>query len=248
MPGPWDADPVKARFIAATEEEGQVFGGCVGPVVLVAALLLAATVVLLPVALKVFRAWRQLRQARADLAESRRFAEAAVPVMAYPLMVHRSLRSPGNEPAAGLVIVSFDPAGESLQFMSDLALAISSGGSPDWAPADRAFCGALMGDEQYVPFRRRQIPVSATGGPVVYACDLSISPLLLPGRHVSNEMPLLPCMAEPGPSGRICQVPYWLITGDAAPGEEARRAFGIMLLALAGLARMAEGKRPMPGM
>jgi hypothetical protein len=82
-----------------------------------------------------------------------------------------------------------------------------------------------LADEDYRVYRRRRLPPGLTAGVEVYAVDLMVSPLLLAGRRIRNEMPLVPCMAEPGDDGRTMQVPYWIVTGEEPPGLPEKNEF-----------------------
>ena len=262
---------IKARFIEAVR--AQIAAGhmeregcAVNAMIVLVLLAMAVTVVLIPLAWRFYRQWRQRERLGAALHEVLDFARRAEAVMAFPLMVNRVLRTPGDQESAGLVLVCFDPVhGNSMPFMADMAVTVGRGGELDddlhedgdghddgddehersaersasraqvegdaasvikeLSPEDRAFCVALMNDEQYVPYRRRRVPDSITGGVAVWACDLWIDPGVLHGRRVSDEMPLLPCMAEPGPAGRITQIPWWVQLGVPAPDEDAEASF-----------------------
>jgi hypothetical protein len=62
-----------------------------------------------------------------------------------------------------------------------------------------------------------------TRGRTVYACDLMIQQGLLNNAHISDENPLLPCLAEPGDAGRLLVLPHWLASGDGAPATPAQK-------------------------
>jgi hypothetical protein len=96
-----------------------------------------------------------------------------------------------------------------------------------------------MADEDVRIYRRRKLPVGVTGGPTVYAIDLIVCPLLLNGRHIADEMPLVPCMAEPGDDGRVMQMPYWLATGAPPPGPAEQQEFLISLRSINDMTAMA---------
>ena len=67
----------------------------------------------------------------------------------------------------------------------------------------------LMFDEEYQQARRWRLPESITAGHRVYAVDLAVHPHYLPERHLSDEMPMVPCLAEPGDQGGVRAIPYW---------------------------------------
>lgn len=141
------------------------------------------------------------------------FANTARPVLAYPLMVNSMLRRRGEEPATGLVMISDYPI--SPDVMMDIAIEVSSGAASD--PKDADASHRLMSDEQFNSNRRRPIPAGVARGLPLYACDLGISPLLLQDGYVSDRSPVIPCLAEPGPVGRIAQLPHWLVAGLPCP-------------------------------
>ena len=251
LPAPAAGGPelARARFVEAARElvrrnhseaEGE---GCVTAVVMPVLVLMGLTIVLLPLALRLYRRWRLVRRVDERNREAEQFAEHATPVMAFPLMVNSMLRRPGTGHAPGLFLISFDPRrGNSIRFMGELGERVGGGHSGGMSYEDYEFCRGLMADEQYRPFRRRRIPDSLTGGAAVYAVDLAVSQLLLAGRHIADEMPLVPCMAEPGDDGRIVQMPYWLLTDGAPPGEAERETFEMTLTAIGELSAMARGE------
>jgi hypothetical protein len=243
---PADAAALKERFAKAVGSALEVdagAAGCFANAALVALVVSAASLVLLPLALFLYPRWRKMRTLARVFRAAEAFSARAAPVMAYPLMVNRALRSPGNDPSAGLVLISFEPAGNSLQFMADLAVKVGEGTAPDLSAADREFCERLMDEEQYVMSRRRRLPPTVTGGPTVYACDLAIAPQLLERRHIPDDSPLVPCVAEPGDSGRICQMPFWVVMNQDAPDAEATEAFSTMILAVSGADELARHAR-----
>ena len=239
----FDLAALKGRYVAAVRGELESDPvGTLANVALITAVLSAVTVVLLPLAVYAYRRWRRLSTAARYARAAITFAERAEPVMAFPLMVNRVLRRPGSEPSAGLVLVCFDSnKGAAVDYMGELAVTVGEGTSEALSDADRRFCQRLMDDEQYVPFRRRKLPASITGGVDVYACDLVIDPHLLPGRHISDDLPLLPCMAERGDAGWISQIPFWVFAGGPPPDAESKEAFVLTLVALEGLAEHAAG-------
>jgi hypothetical protein len=195
--------------------------------------LLSLTIVLLPLIVWFYPRWRFIQRHKAVLREWLEFAERAEPVMGFPLMVNSMLREPGNDSAPGLFLICFEKGvGERLVFMGELAARVGGLDAESMSPEDLKFCAGLMMDEEYQPFRRRRLPQTLTGPVTVYAVDAAVNPLLLYQRQISDEMPLVPFMAEPGEAGRITQMPYWFISGTAAPGEAEAEAFLLMLGAM----------------
>jgi hypothetical protein len=194
-------------------------------------ILMSCTFVLMPIALLLAR--RLLARTEdeemvlAILRRARKFGRRAVAVVAYPLMVNSTLRIPGAQRAPGLVVTAFDAVAQrDLGFMTRLAESLSRGGGAEgeagkWSKEQRRFAEELMADEEYRPFRRRQVPLGMTRDHTVYACDLLIEPDMLPGGFLSDDYLLLPCMAEPGETGLIFLLPYWMA---GAPDEPATAA------------------------
>ena len=173
-------------------------------------LLLICTIAAAPVGIGLFIVGLIPRNPRRTEYEAElAFIERAQPVVAFPLMVNSMLRAPGDRPAPGLVIISFDPAADSVAAMAEVALAAGEPVGRGLSPEDEAALIELMLDEQYQPSRRRPLPGSVTKGARVYACDLVIHPLLLPDRHLSDDVPFVACLAEPGERGQIRTIPYW---------------------------------------
>jgi hypothetical protein len=157
--------------------------------------------------MKVFKGFRMFGRERDRW---RTFLRNAVPVMAYPLMVNLMLRRPGIEPSAGLVLITFDPSvttNQAIDVVGRIDAACSSGST---GLPDVIFCRKLMNHEDFILARRRKIPMSLTDGREFYACDLWIPPKLLHRQCISDDLPFIPCMAEPGESGRINVMPWWI--------------------------------------
>lgn len=236
-------DELKQRYLDAVRSRapGVELGAEV--LMLIALVLMSLTIVLLPCAVRKFWVWRQWRRATTDchgrprMTTALEFAEGAVPVLAVPLMMSSMLRRPQDDPAAALVMMSFDAGDGSVSRMCDIACRMDE--RSDLSPADQRFVAEMMNDVDYHAFRRRAIPPSLAGGMTVYACDLAIQPELLAGRCVSDELPLIPCMAEPGVTGRIVVMPYWMVEGRETPDDAAEEAFALSLLSIANFDEIA---------
>jgi hypothetical protein len=241
-----DPQEIKARYVSAARQNvtADDKGALILKVVILALVfVLAASLVFLPWAFRLFRWWRKAERNPPDPRDAVAFAERAVPVMAVPLMVNSILRRPGTERAPGLFLISFDDRA-GVDFMADVAVRVGLARRRTMSPDDRAFCRALMRDEDYRIYRRRKLPPTLTDGVEVYAVDLAISPLLLAGRHIPNHMPLVPCMAEPGDDGRTMQMPYWIVTGEEPPGVAEKTEF---TLSLDSITRMTAMRGTTPG-
>jgi hypothetical protein len=151
------------------------------------------------------------------------FIDRAEPVMAFPLMVNRLLRQPGDAPVPGLFIISFERGrAETVAFMGEVAVAAGDPLPLKLPAADEQFLIDLMFDEEYQQSRRRRLPDSITKGHRVYAVDLAVHPHYLPDRHLSDGVPMVPCLAEPGDQGRVRAIPYWCAF-DVPPPPWAER-------------------------
>jgi hypothetical protein len=193
-------------------------------------LLMLFTLVLIPVGvILIIKGLFARSGSRETLEKELAFIDQAEAVMAYPLMINSMLRSPGEKPAPGLVITTFEH-GETdrVSFMADVALAALDPIGKGLPEPHEAFLVELMLDEDYQRSRRRKLPLSITGGRIIYACDLFVHPLYLPDRHLSDEMPVIPCLAQPGDVGEIRAMPYWCAFDVAAP-EWANRTPVVLL-------------------
>lgn len=143
-------------------------------------------------------------------------ARRSRPLVTYPLMVNRDLLTRPGSIAPGLVVGSFDPkANETVEFMATLAEKVAWLGLGEAQTPDERQAAELMEDEAFVPSRRRRLPGGLTGGREVYAFDLMILGDYLPSGTV--EVPMIPCVAEPGPAGEIHMIPFWVATGEDRP-------------------------------
>lgn len=195
------------------------------PVRVVIGLLLMCTGALIPVGLfLVVKGLVRRNPHKRLLEEEAEFIEQAEAVMAVPLMVNSMLRRPGDRPVPGLFIISFEGGeAQTTGFMTEVATAVLRPGAGNAVPdADIEAIVAIMADETFQRGRRRQLPGTVTRGYAVYACDLAVHPWYLVGQHLSDAMPFVPCLAEPGPEGRIRAVPYWCITDGPWPEIASR--------------------------
>jgi hypothetical protein len=195
------------------------------PARVVIGVLLLFTGVLIPLGLWLIISGLWARNRNGDaLAGELAFIERAEPVMAFPLMVNRLLRQPGDAPVPGLFIITFDRGrAETVAFMAEVAVVAADPIPRKLPEADEQALIDLMFDEEYQPSRRRRLPDSVTAGHRVYAVDLAVHPHYLPERHLSDEMPMVPCLAEPGDQGRIRAIPYWCAF-DVPPPAWAERS------------------------
>ena len=187
-------------------------------------ILLLCSLILIPIGIwlvitGLMKRTRRKEQLEAELA----FIDRAECVMAFPIMVNSLLREPGERPVPGLFVMSFDDGPpQTLEFMAEVILAMEDIDSAKVSPDDARFLTELLLDEEYQRSRRRKLPVSITAGHTIYACDIAVNPLYLPNRHLADEFPLVPCLAEPRDHGQIRPIPYWC-AADALPPAWAAR-------------------------
>jgi hypothetical protein len=193
------------------------------PVLILVALMLTCcglTVIGLPLVFKMLAMMRQERKVlRTGGTQSvKDFVAEALPVFAYPLMVNGALLKPGGKSSLpGLVLISFDET-ISAQDMAKLIVELTDPPA-EWTAEDRSFASGLFEDMDFQRHRRRQVPLSVTGGREVFACDLMMDPRFLLGGFITESFPVVPCLAERGPSGRIIQLAWWILTDDAMPPQ-----------------------------
>jgi len=140
-------------------------------------------------------------------------AENGIPVtaainQANTILFHRGSRG-GEFPC--LVFFSFDPAtNDNPGYLVSLAeKAFELKGKQPEDP-DLQQVASIVTNERAVKYRRRRIPISFTGGPVVYAADLFVDTNRLKGKRLTPENPVLPCIAAPGEKGALELLPWWV--------------------------------------
>jgi len=156
----------------------------------------------------ILSAWLTNRKRKRIRQELIAAAERSVPVMAYPIMVNQMLLTRKGAVAPALTIASFEPDvknDEMAEIVGKLRMIAFAEASYE---SKRAVLKMLK-DEEYTPGRRRAIPDDLTGGRRVYAFDLMMFGDYLPTDTL--KVPLVPCLAEPGESGTIQMVPWWIV-------------------------------------
>jgi hypothetical protein len=135
--------------------------------------LLCFTGVLIPLGLfLIYRGLRAQTPLPQVLEDELEFVERAQPVMAYPLMVNRMLRRPGDQAAPGLFLISFDPGPpKTVEFMADTVLKVLDPSEAQLPQEEANWLTQLMLDEDYEPSRRRKLPPAVSRGHAIYACD-----------------------------------------------------------------------------
>lgn len=133
---------------------------------------------------------------------SEKVATTAVLVMANHLLL-----KPGEGDAPTLALFSLDPKGQSVPYLTNIAQRMFALKNATPADPDLRIVAQIVSDERSVPHRRRALPVTFTGGPVVYAADLHISRRYLAAGYLDRTA--LPCLAIPGYTGTLELLPHW---------------------------------------
>jgi len=148
---------------------------------------------------------RKRKRIRQDLVEA---AERSVAIMAYPVMANVALLRQKGAVAPALVIATFD-SDATMEEMADVVVKLDTVDYQDVSAETRRAVGAMFRDVQYTPGRRRIVPEELTGGRRVYAFDLMMIGDYLPTD--TFEIPLVPCVAEPGDAGTIQMLPAGIV-------------------------------------
>jgi len=157
---------------------------------------------------------------RASIVEYRdrslRIASRGVLVTGYLIQANYHLYEPGPGPVFFCaVLASFDPAvADDRTYMMDLVRKIQRLKGTTQSDPDLAYTANMITDEMAYRDRRRPLPMSMTGGRIVYLVDLMLYRSRLSAGHITESEIL--CIAEPGDAGGIEQVPYWIERGMPA--------------------------------
>lgn len=137
------------------------------------------------VVLRARRAWNR----------ARRIAVGGSPVTCCVVRAHEDLYRSGTQPLPCQVLFAFDPdVNADPEYLRHLA---------------RRWSARLTRRERFQSGRREMLPLELTDGYTVYCADLLVLPAYLVRGHLSTG--LLTCVAEPGESGGVELVPYWLL-------------------------------------
>jgi hypothetical protein len=129
----------------------------------------------------------------------------AVEVTAALVQANEALYRPGPDDLPCMVLITFEDLPNQDRYLRRLAEHMYALKGLDLDDPDERYVSSLITDERAKQYRRRSLPPSFTGGPVVYAADLRIHrPFLRHGYLVGK---LLPCLAEPGDQGCIEMLP-----------------------------------------
>jgi hypothetical protein len=161
------------------------------------------------------RNYRYYRRARGVL-------QSGIPVQAVVVQANRDLFQPGTGSRFSLVLFSFEETPGYLERLRELArrmgeLKGTQPSEPDLQEVSRIVDASEQRGMQY---RRRRLPLSFTGGAVVYVADLVVVHSRL--RQGYLDRPVLLCLAEPGDEGGLEQIPDWLLDEARRRSEAAR--------------------------
>jgi uncharacterized protein YegJ (DUF2314 family) len=131
-------------------------------------------------------------------------------VVAYVVIANKLLMRDGKDDAPCLAVISFDESVGHDQLF-DIATTISSVKGQEPVEPALKVAAEMVNNEEYVPFKRTQVPIELTGGKVVYAVHLMLFRQHLIGGKLI--MPAISCLAEPGDVGKIIQLPLEIVTG-----------------------------------
>jgi hypothetical protein len=149
-------------------------------------------------------------QSRRD-ARLRALVQNGTVVDAYLIQACSALFRPQDEALPSLVLFTFQPEvaaePEYLRHLARRVFSLKSTRQPD---VDGRFVAGLTTEERGVPGRRRQLPLSFTDGSVIYCADLWVQPAHLKGGCLEGNV--LHCIAEPGATGGVELVPWWLLS------------------------------------
>lgn len=148
---------------------------------------------------------RKRNRIREDLIEA---AERSVPLMTFPIMANAALLRQKGAVVPALVIATFEPDATAEE-MTDLAVKLDTVDYQRVTEETRHAVEAMFRDVHYTPGRRRIIPDELTGGRRVYAFDLMMLGDYLPTD--TFQIPLVPCIAEPGDHGTIQMLPASIV-------------------------------------
>lgn len=137
-------------------------------------------------------------------------ASTGEPVWAALVQANSMLFQPGNIDLPCLVLFSFEPAGGHLDYMQRLAAGVFDLKETRQNDPDLRYVANLVTNERAYKYRRRILPISFTGGPIVYCADLIVVRSCLPTGYLTAR--ILPCIAQPGEKGAIELLP-WTIAG-----------------------------------
>jgi hypothetical protein len=156
----------------------------------------------------ILSAWISNRKRKRIRQEMISAAERSVPVMTYPVMANRVLMQQKGTVAPALMIATFD-VDVTLEAMTTLAKIMMMISHQDVSHESKVAVIKMFEDVDYTPGRRRIVPEDVTGGRRVYAVDLMVISDYLPTDTL--KVPLIPCMAEPGDTGTIQMLPWWIV-------------------------------------
>jgi len=170
-----------------------------------------------------------IRESRSPMNQVRSIVQSGVPVNAFLIQANPALFKPQRQRLPCLALICFQSeVAQDKEYMRFLARKIYALKNTRPADPDSRYIASLTTDERMLPQRRRALPLSFTDGSTIYCTDLWVRPSYLQGSSLQSD--ILPCIAEPGSSGGIELVPWWLLAetekplASATPENESRFA------------------------
>ena len=148
---------------------------------------------------------------KTDVAQAK-LARAGVPVSGVILLADGGLFEPGPINRPSLVLISFDSFGSDIVYLSGLVFRMIELSRRHQSDEDLRYIAGLVTDESRIKNRRRKLPVSFTGGPIVYCADLYVVRACLPQGFITQND--LPCIGLPGDQGGLELLPWQIIDGQ----------------------------------
>lgn len=145
----------------------------------------------------------------------------SVSILTFPVMVNRELLTRPGVTAPGLFVGSFE-GDFTFDEVSELLGRMESIDEQDVSDETKRTVNGFYDAVDYTPHRRRRVPSELTGGKPLYVFDLLIISDFLPTDTL--ELPIVPCLAEPGDTGRIHMIPAQLV---AQAGKVASAVSGL---------------------
>jgi hypothetical protein len=174
-------------------------------------------------AMELVNIWARYRQYQIRREE----AFGLSPILTVMVQANARLFRPGRLDLPALVVFTEDPVHErDTDYLVGLSRRIGAlkGTEPD--DADLLAVSRMVTDERAVMHRRRALPESFTGGPVVYLADLLIERRCLEEGYLTE--PVVPALIEPGDKGVIRHLPWWIPANMDQPGKRSPNHSGAM--------------------
>jgi hypothetical protein len=205
--GAYIADQTRTPFLKRYGQEATMIFMVVGLTICVLLERTNTRLLLLPGGLTLIRSIRSIRKKSAPDVR-RKLAETGIPVWGVLVQANQMLFQPGDTDLPCLVLFSFEPLGGQIATMQRLAHRVFAFKGTQQTDPDLAYIANLTTDERAYRYRRRQLPLSFTGGATIYCADLFVQRSCLASGYLMGRV--LPCLAEPGDSGVLELLPWWM--------------------------------------